>query len=80
MFRLANFEPLSGCILEMPKSKVPSSSKVQVRVATPTTNQRSSPRLKQKPKKGKSILKMAQDLVTKKCGIVEQDLDNVTLQ
>lgn len=42
---------------------------------------RQSPRLKTKLGAGQSVVKKAQNLVAKKCGIVqeEEELDNVTL-
>jgi hypothetical protein len=45
-------------------------------------NVRKSPRLKEKNSGGKAIMKLAQDLVAKKCGILKKDeeLDNMTLQ
>jgi hypothetical protein len=44
--------------------------------------QRKSPRLKEKNNSGKTIVKLAQDLIAKKCGIIKEDetLDNRTLQ
>jgi hypothetical protein len=44
--------------------------------------QRKSPRLKEKNNGGKTIVKLAQDLIAKKCGIIKEDetLDNRTLQ
>jgi predicted solute-binding protein len=44
--------------------------------------QRKSPRRKKKPNQGKPILKMAQELVAKKCGLLkdEQQLDAMTIQ
>jgi hypothetical protein len=44
--------------------------------------QRRSPRFKKKNSSGKSIIKLAQDLVAKKCGITKEneDLDDMTLQ
>jgi hypothetical protein len=46
------------------------------------SGQRSSPRLQGKLSKGKSVIKMAQELVATKSGIIDQnqDLDNVPLQ
>jgi hypothetical protein len=81
-YTCANSTPLAGCILETPKTKLPPAAKPQDMVTDPSTKYRSSQRLKQKSNKGKSILKMAQDLVARKCGIVQegQDLDDVTLQ
>jgi hypothetical protein len=43
---------------------------------------RKSPRSKEKGSGGKSIIKLAQDLVAKKCGIIKENegLENLTLQ
>jgi flagellar hook-length control protein FliK len=44
--------------------------------------ERESPRLKEKGTKGKPIIKVAQELVARKCGIIQekQELDSMTLQ
>jgi ribulose 1,5-bisphosphate carboxylase large subunit-like protein len=44
--------------------------------------QRKSPRIEEKNNNGKTIIKLAQDLVAKKCDIIKDDevLDNTTLQ
>jgi hypothetical protein len=43
---------------------------------------RKNPRTKEKSSKGKSIVKLAQDLIAKKWGVIPDDkaLDNMTLQ
>jgi hypothetical protein len=45
-------------------------------------SRRKSPRVSAKNSKGKSILRLAQDLVAKKCGVIQEDkvLDNMALQ
>jgi hypothetical protein len=44
--------------------------------------QRKSPRLKAKENSDKSMIKLAQHLIAKKCGIIEEDenLDAITMQ
>jgi purine nucleoside permease len=44
--------------------------------------QRKSPRIEEKNSNGKTIIKLAHDLVAKKCDITKEDevLDNTTLQ
>jgi hypothetical protein len=44
-------------------------------------DQRKSPRLQNKTDKGKPILKKAQELVARRCGILEEDkeMDSMTL-
>jgi hypothetical protein len=50
--------------------------------ATKQGNQRESPRLKEKGTKGKPVLKLAQDLVAKRRGVLQdnQNLEGMTLQ
>jgi hypothetical protein len=73
MFKEASTEPLASFVLQTPKHKtilhedhVPKSSSLG-------TGTRCSPRLKGKMPKGKSIIKMAQEMVAKKCGIVQDE-------
>jgi hypothetical protein len=75
MFKQATTSPLSSFLLETPKHKAKSKSQTSDRP-------RKSHRLSGKGGKGKSVLKLAQDLVAKKCGIIqgEEALDEMTLQ
>jgi hypothetical protein len=61
--------------------KNPSLAAKENQIADPP-NTRKSPRFNQKNTKGKSMTKLAQDLVAKKCGIMreEESLDKLTLQ
>jgi hypothetical protein len=81
LFKEANSDPLSSCILQTPKNKTKQNQQLKSDKANVQPNQRKSLRLQEKGTKNKSI-KMAQKLVAKKCGIIhdEEDLDNITLQ
>lgn len=80
LFRSSTSAPLSIFVLETPKYKkeAPSANNSAQQQGKP----RQSPRLKTKLSTGQSIVKMAQNLVAKKCRIVQEDqsLDNLTLQ
>jgi hypothetical protein len=82
LFKQATSTPLSGFVLETPKHK-----SVAVAGQTPTDGLPDarpwrSPRLKKKNSSGKGIIKLAQDLIAKKCDILKEDeaLDKMTLQ
>jgi hypothetical protein len=84
MFRQANSEPLSSFILQIPKHKKAAD---EPQLKQPPNNlkqkkQRKSPRLQEQRPKGKSVLKKAQELIARKCGIVEEDedFDSMALQ
>jgi hypothetical protein len=82
MFRQSNTEPLSSFVLLTPQHKQKSGQEERPHQDASKSNHRQSPRLKEKSAKGKPILKMAQELVAKKCGFLkdEKELDNMTLQ
>jgi hypothetical protein len=84
LFRQATTEPLSSFILQTPTHKDTKAAEQQQNEMPrqDKQKQRKSPRLKKKGIKGKPIIKMAQELVAKKCGIIQEDqeLDTMTLQ
>jgi hypothetical protein len=82
MYKQTTTVPLSGSILKNPAHKViPQATKISLE-ARESITPRKSPRLIAKGSKGKFVLKLAQDLIAKKCGIVsnEESLDDTTLQ
>jgi hypothetical protein len=80
LFRQATTTPLATSILEMPKHKDGKDTN-QKTIATKDTP-RKSPRLQAKNSSKKSMVKLAQYLLAKKCGIIdeEENLDAMTLQ
>jgi hypothetical protein len=85
MFKNSTTSPLSACVLETPKhkGKVAGSCEDHTPVTTAENPmQRKSPRFKEKNSQGKSILKLAQDLIAKKWGILgeAESLEQMTLQ
>jgi hypothetical protein len=86
MFKQASTEPLSSFVLKTPIHKGNASTGT-----LPTTdfepqkhkNSRKSPRLQEKgiKSKGKSVIKKAQEIVARKCGILgeDQEMDNLML-
>jgi hypothetical protein len=80
LFRQATTTPLATSIMEMPKHKDGKDTN-QKTVASKDTP-RKSPRLQAKNSSKKSMVKLAQDLLAKKCGIIdeEENLDAMTLQ
>jgi hypothetical protein len=79
-----NSVPHSSFILQTPKYK---KTETDSQLKQPPTHLKQKkpgkiPRLLQQNTKGKSVLKKAQELIARKCGIVEEDkeLDNTTLQ
>jgi hypothetical protein len=82
LFKKATTYPLSACILETPKHKSSSQLPTDDKEEAVFDNHRKSPRLSGKNSKGKSVIKLAQDLVAKKCGIIQEEdtLDDMTLQ
>jgi hypothetical protein len=81
LFKQATTSPLSSFLLDTPKHKANSKSQTSEGDGGPD-KQRKSPRLSGKGGTGKSVLRLAQDLVAKKCGIFhdEEALDEMTLQ
>jgi hypothetical protein len=77
-FRLTVTTPLSGFILQTPQHNILDQNAEQNK----EEGLWRSPRLKKKNSGGKAIVKLAQDLVVKKCGILqeEESLDVMTLQ
>jgi hypothetical protein len=65
----------------MPKHKPKGPSKASSTSNKERIKQRKSPRLQEQGSKGKTIIKKAQELVAKKCGILEeqQEMDQMTL-
>jgi hypothetical protein len=89
LFREATTTPLSSVLLQTPLHKTAMQPLTQGDQPSPMAkkhpsqgSQRQSPRLKAKFSKEKSITKLAQDLVAKKCGVLSQEetLDDMTLQ
>jgi hypothetical protein len=89
LFKEATTSPLSTSILQIPlhktamqESNPPEQDSQPAKSPTPQRVQRQSPRLKSKLPKEKSITRLAQDLVDKKCGVLqeEESLDDMTLQ
>jgi hypothetical protein len=81
LFRQSTSSPTSSFLLQTPKYKAKEVSDKTTPAQVSEGDQRQSPRLKAKKTKDKSILRLAQDLVAKKCGILQEDesLDNMTL-
>jgi hypothetical protein len=85
MFKQATTCPLSTSILKTPKHKIAPSNEVDEkgdedhREDTLVTT-RKSPKIKKKGSNGKTVIKLAHDLVAKKCGIMKEDeaLDDMT--
>jgi hypothetical protein len=82
MFKQATTSPLSTSVLETPSHKVISQEVRNNFLGGSPDKQRKIPRLSAKSSKGKYVLKLAQDLIAKKCGIVqdEDSLEETTLQ
>jgi hypothetical protein len=82
LFKEANTEPLAACILPTPKHKTKQTDKQAPTLVSNQAEHRKSPKLQNKGSKSKTMIKMAQELVEKKCGILndKEDLDNITLQ
>jgi hypothetical protein len=80
LFKQSSSEPLSSFILQTPTKKINVDDHSQIG-ASKQREQRKSPRPSAKTSKGKSIIKKAQDLIAKNCGILEEEkeLDNMTL-
>jgi hypothetical protein len=70
LFKKATTYPLSSCILETPKHKSSSQINAEERDEKAANKPRKSPRLSGKNSKGKLVIRLAQDLVAKKCGII----------
>jgi hypothetical protein len=82
LFKQATTSPLSGSILKTHAHKVIPQEVRSIKEIANSNPHRKSPRLSAKGSKGKIVLKLAQDLIVKKCGIVpnEESLDDTTLQ
>jgi hypothetical protein len=74
--------PLSGFLIQTPQHKLPIAADLEPPEDLDGVRPRKSPRLKKLNKEGNSVTKMAQDLIVKKCGIIEEEetLDSMTLQ
>jgi hypothetical protein len=81
MFRQSTTTPLLECVLQTPSHKAKLSENTPAEKEKTQSTQRKSPRLKAKKKSDKSIIKLAQDLVAKKCGILQEDeeIEQLTL-
>jgi hypothetical protein len=82
LFKQTTTEPISEFILQTPQYKKTKTHKQTHPTVDDELVQRKSPRLKGKINNGKTVVKLAQDLIAKKCGIsnTEELLDNMTLQ
>jgi hypothetical protein len=69
LFKQATSNPLSACLLQTPKHKA--QAKVSKEIPKEGSS-RQSPELKAKKGKDKSITRLAQDLVVKKCGLIQE--------
>jgi hypothetical protein len=82
LFKEANSAPLSSYIMQTPYHKVSDAIGIaQISVeAKGKAMQRKNPRIEEKNSNGKTIIKLAQDLVAKKCGITTlQQYDSATV-
>jgi hypothetical protein len=82
MFKQANSEPLASSILQtLAHNLVSTKKKIPLEISK-KDKQHKSPRLQNKEHNGKTIIKKAQELVARKCGILEEEdeLDEMTLQ
>jgi hypothetical protein len=73
MFKDASTEPLASFVLQTPKHKIVLPTDHVPKSSSLGTDTRCSPWLKGKMPKGKSIIKMAHEMVAKKCGIVQDE-------
>jgi hypothetical protein len=82
LFREAHTTPLSNFIMQTPQHKLPIISDQTQPSDQDEKDQMQSSRFKGNNKSGKTIVKMAQDLIAKKWGIAkpEENLVNLTLQ
>jgi hypothetical protein len=82
MFRQSTSSPLAASILTTPLLKLLLRGAKDEVVLGQHDKKRKSPRLSAKSDKGKSVLKLAQDLVAKKCGLPQSDdpQEDMTLQ
>jgi hypothetical protein len=82
LFRETTTMPLFSFVLQTPLHKNYVLATPDAEKATSQGKKRESPRLKAKLTKDKSIARLAQDLVAKKCGVLQQEetLDDMTLQ
>jgi hypothetical protein len=69
-------------VLPTPQHKTNEVAAIPAKESRSQVEQRKSPRLKEKATKSKPIIKLAQELVAKKWGILKEDteLDNMTLK
>jgi hypothetical protein len=82
LFKQDTTKPLSSFMLPTPKHKKTDLRDKSMKKAVRPEKLQQSPRLKDKGTKGKPIIKMAQELVAKKCGFMKEDegMDTMTLQ
>lgn len=82
LFKETTTKPLSTCVLDTAPTKAQTKSTESKTKTEDQLQQRKSPRLKERLAKGKTVVKMAQELVAKKCGILpqEKEMDSITLQ
>lgn len=83
-FKETTTEPISvtSFVLETPLHKKVMLAAKDDQPTDNSNSKRKSPRLKEKLVKGKTIVKIAQELVAKKCGVLqeEEEMDNMTLR
>jgi hypothetical protein len=74
--------PLSGFVLQTPQNKIIDQSTTNDKVDPGEAIIRKSPSLKKKNNSGKTVIKLAQDLVARKCGVIQEEeaLEQMTLQ
>lgn len=88
LYKETTTKPLSSCVLSTPTHKVnPKSAAIKQKAVAhdpegKMQKERKSPRLQAKLAKGKSVVKLVEELVARKCGILDedQDMDNMTLR
>jgi hypothetical protein len=73
LFKEATTTPLDNFVLQMPKHKITQKEDEGAKNSKLKATSRMSLGDSTKNPKGKSILKLAQDLVAKKCGIIQDD-------
>jgi hypothetical protein len=82
MFKQATTTPLSNFLMQTPHHKKPCQEEQGRSSGKKELEQRKSPRLKVKNSEVKTTIRLAQDLIAKKCGVIssKESLDSMTLQ
>lgn len=83
LFKETTTKPISACVLPTPTHKIGTAEIAKSKIIQHNIEgKRESPRLKDKSKNGKSIIKKAQEMVARKCGIIQEEdsMDDMTLQ